>query len=587
MDRYRSTLMRKIEPIGVNKIDAIKSRISRSGFEEYTYVFVVAFCSFVYEMVYSEILTVLFGGGATRYATTIGLYMFSLGIGSFMTGGLSSKPNNFQRLETYIAFAPVGFIFIIGLQLLPLDSGLLLILSHIPVLLVGFLSGMEIPLVSGMMNDKDTSEKILLTQFFRQVGNKTVSLIYGFISIFFTTKKTKSKTDSFSEILGVDYLGSLVGAVGYALVLYPDLGLIPTVFFLGLLNALVGIAIALRYSNTSRTLLAVALILTTLYAGAIVNGEQTESELTQLYTESQIKGEYINPENVSIDVNEHMNTKYQSVTWYNRSIVNYNGETQTDTCLSLDTAVQMCDSWVESYHNGLVDVPMTMYPDSVHSDMNVLIIGGGDWIPINYLKDYGVTIDHVDIDKEFYNYTKNNSKLEKYHDNAYKYENLTTYSQDAMTYLDENEKKYDLILVDVPGIKNTDSLPLYSEEFYSSLNQNLDDRGTVVSWIYQPSAYPNHHDAYMQTVKESGFDRQLTYNAYDDINDDGDIEETEKFMVFSSRSVDRNIKVDSHKYTIRYKNMYEQLQWYNIQDRNVRSNSVFHPNYDIIVTNDD
>jgi spermidine synthase len=571
----------------VNKIERLRDRVSRSGLEEYTYVFVVAFCSFVYEMVYSEILTVLFGGGATRYATTIGLYMFSLGIGSFMTGGLSSKPNNFQRLETYIAFAPLGFIFIIGLQLLPLDSGFLLILSHIPVLLVGFLSGMEIPLVSGMMNDKDTSEKILITKIFRDIGTKTVNLIYAFIGIFFTTRKTDSKTDSFSEILGVDYLGSLVGAVGYALVLYPDLGLIPTVFFLGLLNALVGIAIALRYSDTSRTLLVIALVLTTLYGGAIVNSEQTESKLTQLYTESQIKGEYINPENVSIDVNEHMNTKYQSVTWYNRSIVNYKGETQKDTCLSLDTAVQMCDNWVRSYHNGLVDVPMTMYSETEYSDMEVLIIGGGDWIPINYLKDYGVTIDHVDIDSEFYNYTKNNDKLEKYHDNAYEYKNLNTYSQDAMRYLDENEKKYDLVLLDVPGIKNTDSLPLYSEELYSSINRNLDENGMVVSWIYQPNAYPNHHDAYMKTVKDSGFNRQLTYDAYEDVNNDGDVEETEKFVILSSGEVNRNIKVSQHKYTKQHKNMYNQLEWYDIQDRDVRSNSVFHPNYDIIVNNGD
>lgn len=570
-----------------NTIERLRNRVSRSGLEEYTYVFVVAFCSFVYEMVYSEILTVLFGGGATRYATTIGLYMFSLGIGSFMTEGLSSKPNNFQRLETYIAFAPLGFIFIIGLQLLPLDSGFLLILSHIPVLLVGFLSGMEIPLVSGMMNDKDTSERIFITKIFRDLGTKTVNLIYAFIGIFFTTRKTDSKADSFSEILGVDYLGSLVGAVGYALVLYPDLGLIPTVFFLGLLNALVGVAIALRYSDTSRKLLVIALVLTTLYTGAIVNSEQTESKLTQLYTESQIKGEYINPENVSIEVNQHMNTKYQSVTWYNRSIVNHNGETQKDTCLSLDTAVQMCNNWVRSYHNGLVDVPMTMYSETEYSDMEVLIIGGGDWIPINYLKDYGVTIDHVDIDAEFYNYAKNNDKLEKYHDNAYEYKNLNTHQQDAMSYLDENEKKYDLVLLDVPGIKNTDSLPLYSEELYSSINRNLDENGMVVSWIYDPNGYPNHHDTYMKTVKDSGFNRQLIYNTYEDVNDDGDAEETEKFIILSSGEVNRNIKVNQHKYTKQHKNMYNQLKWYNIQNRDVRSNSVFHPNYDIIVTNGD
>lgn len=567
-------------------ITALKKRISHSGFEEYTYVFIVAFCSFVYEMVYSEILTVLFGGGAVRYATTIGLYMFSLGIGSFMTGGLSYKPVNFQRLETYIAVAPLGFVFIIGLQLVPLDSSILLLLSHIPVLLVGFLSGMEIPLVSGMMNNSDTSEKIFVTKFIRGIGSKTVNFIYTFIGIFFTTEHTDDKTDNFSEILGVDYLGSLVGAVGYALFLYPELGLIPTVFFLGLLNAIVGIAIGLRYSDTSRKLLLIALVLTVIYTGAIVNGEQTEATLTQTYTEAQITQEYINPENVSINITETMNTRYQSVTWYERTLTNPNDKTKKDTCLSLDTAVQMCDSWVKSYHNGLVDVPMTMYAESEYDDMNVLIVGGGDWIPINYLRDYGVTVDQVDIDKEFYTYTKDNKKLQKYHENAYEYENLTTHPQDILTYLSQNKKKYDLILLDVPGIKNTDSLPLYSEELYLSLNQNLAEDGTVVSWMYQPSAYPKHNEAYMQTVKDAGFNQKMTYHTYEDVNTDSDIEETERFiMLRKSESHNRNININRHEYTRTNKKFYTNKKWYTIKDQNVRSNSVFHPNYDIIVNN--
>ena len=44
----------------------------------------VAFCSIVYELIFSQALTVIFGGTVIRYSMTIGLYLFSLGIGAFL-----------------------------------------------------------------------------------------------------------------------------------------------------------------------------------------------------------------------------------------------------------------------------------------------------------------------------------------------------------------------------------------------------------------------------------------------------------------------------------------------------------------------
>ena len=44
---------------------------------------IVAACSIIYELVYSQALTVLYGGPVARYSITIGLYLISLGLGSF------------------------------------------------------------------------------------------------------------------------------------------------------------------------------------------------------------------------------------------------------------------------------------------------------------------------------------------------------------------------------------------------------------------------------------------------------------------------------------------------------------------------
>jgi spermidine synthase len=60
----------------------------------------VALCSFAYELVYSELLTVIYGGTVTQYGLTIGLFFSSLGIGSFFVRHFAdAQHSNFFRTE--------------------------------------------------------------------------------------------------------------------------------------------------------------------------------------------------------------------------------------------------------------------------------------------------------------------------------------------------------------------------------------------------------------------------------------------------------------------------------------------------------
>ena len=52
---------------------------------------IVAACSIIYELVYSQALTVLYGGTIARYSITIGLYLISLGLGSFFFNSFKFK----------------------------------------------------------------------------------------------------------------------------------------------------------------------------------------------------------------------------------------------------------------------------------------------------------------------------------------------------------------------------------------------------------------------------------------------------------------------------------------------------------------
>ncbi|QGA82831.1 Spermidine synthase [Halomicrobium sp. LC1Hm] len=507
---------------------------------------VVAFCSIVYELIYSEMLRVLFGGTVLRYSITIGLYLFSLGIGAFLYNYVGEAETNFFRIEVLLAVVgPLGLLVMILLNSVPdvrfpAKDTAVLVASHLPIIAVGVLSGLEIPFLSSMV----TSER-----------------------------------SAFSEVLGVDYFGSLVGTVVYALFLYPSMGLITAIVVLGLLNAVAALSFAVRFTESSKALLLVGLLLTGTYAGVLANEQQVEDSLTDFYVEGAIESEYP-PGTASVDVTERHTTKYQDAVLYERQLTDLPG---SDTCLRLDMAVQLCDRWVDSYHEGLVDVPMSQFENG--SETRVLLIGGGDWIAVDHLREYGVTVDHVDIDGEFMNYTRDHAFFEQYHNDAYEYDRLTTHVADARTYLRSTDRQYDLILLDLPGARSDDALPLYSTEFYTQLRQHVTDDGMVATWVYSRHKFTNHHMAYVNTVREAGFRGYADYNTYDDLDRDGQLERGEQFYLLSpSPSEKLTLETARNARTDRVQSAYERREWRAIDRyRGVEPNSIFDPNYDIVI----
>ncbi|WP_246983893.1 spermidine synthase [Halorientalis marina] len=586
--------------------------------------FVVAFCSIVYELVYSELLAVLFGGTVVRYSVTIGLFLFSLGVGAFCFRYLDDHPSNFFRLEVYLAvLGPLGLVFIVGVNAVPITGGpeteaalerLALYVSHLPIVVVGFLSGLEIPFLTDLA-DAERGESGRAVGVVAAVGRGSRRVARAVVGLPFRASDddgNEGDESSFSAVLGMDYLGSLVGTVTYALVLYPSLGLIPTVFVLGLLNAVAALAFYLLYreggateatadgaatdnagapvdvtfGTTSHALLAICLLAVGAYAGALVYEEDVSTDLRNLYLEEQFEGEYPNRQ-MEVRITGHASTRYQDVVFYEREWTGgsaiYQGRQSPQTCLRLDTAVQLCESWVDSYHSGLVDVSVTMAGDL--SDRRVLLVGGGDWIAADRLRERNATVDMVDLDREFMNYTKDHPYFERYHDDAYRYENLTVHATDAYTYLRDTDREYDLILLDLPGARSDDLLHLYSTEFYRQLRAHLADGGLVATWSYSRYDYPQHRKAYLTTVREAGFESYLRYHAYDDLNGDGDAVATEQFYVLSpGPTPEPDLQGVSDPYLRRHADRYRSATWRPIPTyRGVRPNSIFHPNYDIIV----
>jgi len=233
---------------------------------------------------------------------------------------------------------------------------------------------------------------------------------------------------------------------------------------------------------------------------------------------------------------------------------------------------------VHEYHAGLVDVPMAFFENT--SNMSVLLIGGGDGIAVNYLKKYNVSIDQVDIDKEFVEYGKNSVFVSKYQNNSFDYSLLNLTINDGFSYIRNTQKKYDLVILDLPGLKEDKLLPLYSKEFFLSVNRVLKNNGIAITWVYSFKDNPEYEKVLMNTIAASDFKYFINYSSYN-------VNETrfsiEDYILFSD-SNNRKINTSKSEYTNQLSKTYSYLSWDNfIFSEDTQINSVFKPSYKILI----
>jgi len=220
----------------------------------------VALCSIVYELIFSQALTVLFGQTVTRYSMTIGLYLFCLGVGSFLFSRVEASRTRVVFYCVELALCVIGPLGALGIFLInslsidvllePAGQSVLLVVCHFPIVLVGLLSGLELPLL--------------------------VRLFSG-------------SQRAFHHVLGMDYLGSLVGAVLFALWLYPGLGLVAAALWVGFVNAVAAVTFFAVTWPRRRIGLAINVLALTGYAALVVGSGTLSDGISRHYLAADIK----------------------------------------------------------------------------------------------------------------------------------------------------------------------------------------------------------------------------------------------------------------------------------------------------------
>lgn len=170
--------------------------------------FIVAFCSLVYELILGQALSAFLGNTILRYSVTIGLYLFAMGFGAmFAEGKWRKNPiKSFLIIELFLTFfGGFSIIFVFILESI-FSAGLFFsIFTHFLIILIGTLTGFEIPLLI-------------------EIGKKYLKL-------------------EEHVILGIDYLGAFLGSIVFSFFFYSKLGLILAAFITAFLNGIAGIVV--------------------------------------------------------------------------------------------------------------------------------------------------------------------------------------------------------------------------------------------------------------------------------------------------------------------------------------------------------
>jgi spermidine synthase len=418
-------------------------------------VAVIATCGLLYELIAGTLASYLLGDSVTQFSTVIGVYLFSMGVGSWLSRYLGGPLLRwFIRLEILVG--------LVGGASAPLLFGLFAHVGSFRVLLYGLvgllgaLVGLEIPLLLRILQG-------------RLAFKELVARVFTF-----------------------DYVGSLLAAVIFPLVLVPQLGLVRTALLFGALNVVVAGVSLLSFEETrpyrKRYLATIIGALLVLGAGVVM------AERIQRYAEGEVFQDTV---------------IYAQSTPYQRLVLtgNHRGELR----LFLNGNLQFSSADEYRYHEALVHPALQDRPRA-HS---VLVLGGGDGLAVREILKYPQVqrIRLIDLDPAMTKLFRSNQLLRELNHNSLHSPKLDIKNADAYAWLRQDTARYDVVFVDFPDPGNYSIGKLYTTAFYQTLRQRLRPGGLVVVQATSPYVARRAYWCVVHTLAASGFS-PVPYHAY-------------------------------------------------------------------------
>src|SRR4029079_17185035 len=127
-------------------------------------VFAIATCGLIYELIAGTLASYLLGDSVTQFSTIIGVYLFAMGIGSYLSKFVRrNEIATFIQVELLVGLVggcSAALLFVLFAQVSSLR-----VLLYAIVSIIGVLVGLEIPLLLRILKDR-LEFKELVSQVF-------------------------------------------------------------------------------------------------------------------------------------------------------------------------------------------------------------------------------------------------------------------------------------------------------------------------------------------------------------------------------------------------------------------------------------
>ena len=469
---------------------------------------VVAACSLIYELLLAQTLSALLGDTVLRYSMTIGAYLGALGIGAMLCERSPIAPvRRLVRIELLLTVVgglavPALYFFdalqrsayffgteaLAGSALVPFAF---LVVSHSLIIVIGLLSGFEVPLLLA-------------------IGERV-------------------RRNSTNRVLGVDYLGALIGSVAFPLILVRHTGLLAAGFLTALCNAAACLFLV-SWSRERRPLWTAGVVaaLGALLIGGLLSSARIEQFFLRkfYYPETYASfGAVVRPFPALPRV-ERFRSSYQTIDIVQHaspyqwlySLLSAKDERKpdfpTDLRLFLNREFQVFSGNEEFYHEWFVHVPIQAI---ARVPRRVLVLGGGDGLAVRELLAYEEVreVVHVELDAEVLRLASRHPLLSRMNQIDPAETRLRVVHADAFHWLRTNPGEiFDAIYIDMPYPRDYNVAKVYSREFYAMARGHLQPDGFLALDSPDGDCHYTHHvhnlwHVYDNTLRAAGFARVM------------------------------------------------------------------------------
>lgn len=396
------------------------------------------------------------GDSVKQFSLTIGIYMFAMGVGSFLTKYVGKRE--------LLAFIRTE-------------------------LLLGLLGGLSVPLLYFLFQHQ-TNDQYQLTMLGLTFA---IGGLTG-LEIPLLTRVMKSYSpleENLANVLGFDYVGALAATLLFPFLLLPFVGLYSSSLVFGAVNLLLGCGVAWFfrhelsrrekrgvYALTAAGLVAFGLLLS--WAEPFLQHWEARAYPHRVIYREQ--------------------SPYQQITLT---------QNRDDLRLYLNRVIQFSSRDEYRYHEALALIPAAA-AGRVH---RVLILGGGEGLLAREVLKIpelaSVTI--VDLDERIFRLAAQHAGIRALNAGAMESPKVRCVAEDAAVFLRADTSAYDLILADLPDPSSESVARLYSTWFFGLARARLAAGGVFATQATSPYHTRKTFWAIHETLAAAGFERLTPY----------------------------------------------------------------------------